>query len=176
MKGTTTLAVLHDLGLATWFGGAWMGAIGLNGATIEVDDHTQRTRVANAGWFRWSPIAGAALLAHMSSAYALGRFAPAPAGRDQGSLGVRRFRTAVTLAALIATAESGISGQRVVRGGDVPVATATIPIAATPPDVAAAQRRLRVAQWLVPGFTGAIFVLEAIQRQQGPRDAIRDSG
>ena len=128
MKGTTTLAVLHDLGLATWFGGAWMGAIGLNGATIEVDDHTQRTRVANAGWFRWSPIAGAALLAHASSAYALGRYTLAPAGRDQGSLGVRRLRTAMTLAALIATAESGISATAVAGS---PIATAVTMTATT---------------------------------------------
>ncbi len=166
-NGTTVLAVVHDLGLAAWFGGAWMGAVGLNGATIEVDDHTQRTRVANAGWFRWAPIAGCALVAQVSSAYALGRLMPSPAGRDRTSGGLRRLRTAVTLAAVLATVETGISGQRVVRGGDVPVATATISIAATPPEVAAAQRRLRVAQWLVPGFTAAIFVLEAIQRQQG---------
>lgn len=174
MHGTTTLAVVHDVGLAAWFGGAWMGAVGLNGATIEVDDHTQRTRVANAGWFRWAPIAGAALLAHVFSAYVLGRLAPAPDGRKQKSAGVRRLRTAVTLAALISTAETGISGQRVVRGGDVPVATAVTPIAATPLDVATAQQRLRVAQWLVPSFTGAIWVLEAIQRQQGAREAARD--
>jgi hypothetical protein len=168
-KRTTTLAVIHDVGLAAWFGGAWMGAVGLNGATIEVDDHTQRTRVANAGWFRWAPIAGAALLGHVGSAYALGRLLPTPGRREQGSAGVRRFRTAVTVAAMISTAETGISGQRVVRGGDVPVATATSPVAATPPEVAAAQRRLRVAQWLVPAFTGVIFVLEAIQREQeGP--------
>ena len=167
-NGTTTLAVIHDVALATWFGGAWMGAVGLNGATIEVDDHTQRTRVANAGWFRWAPIAGTALVAHVSSAYALGRLAPSPGGRAQGSAGVRRLRAAVTLAAVISTVESGISGNRVVRGGDVPVATATIPIAATPRDVAAAQRRLRVAQWLVPGFTSVLFVLEARQRQRGP--------
>jgi hypothetical protein len=171
---TTTLTVLHDVGLAAWFGGAWMGAVGLNGATIEVDDHTQRTRVANAGWFRWAPIAGAALLGHVLSAYALGRLLPAPPGRGEGSVGVRRFRTAVTLAAVVSTAETGISGQRVVRGGDVPVATATSPIAATPPEVAAAQRRLSVAQWLVPTFTGAIFVLEAVQRQQGVIEAVRD--
>ena len=162
----TTLAVLHDLGLAAWFGGAWMGAVGLNGATIEVDDHTQRTRVANAGWFRWAPIAGGALLAHVASAWALGRIVPSPAGRDGGSTGMRRLRTAVTLGAVLATAESGLAGQRVVRGGDVPVASATVPIAATPPDVAAAQRRLGIAQWLVPGFTGLLIVLEAIQRQQ----------
>jgi hypothetical protein len=173
---TTTLAVLHDVGLAAWFGGAWMGAIGLNGATIEVDDHTQRTRVANAGWFRWAPIAGASLLGHVASAYALGRLLPAPEGRAQGSAGLRRLRTAVTIAAMISTAETGISGQRVVRGGDVPVATATRPIAATPPEVAAAQRRLGVAQWLVPTFTGALLVLEAIQRQQGSPVAVKDPG
>lgn len=168
-NGTTTL--LHDVGLAAWFGGAWMGAVGLNGATIEVDDHTQRTRVANAGWFRWAPIAGTALVAHVASAYLLGRLVPAPAGRGQGSAGLRRVRTIVTVAAVAATAETGISGQRVVRGGDVPVATAVIPIAATPPDVAAAQRRLRVAQWLVPGFTGALVVLEALQRRAGAASA-----
>ena len=171
---TTALTVLHDVGLAAWFGGAWMGAVGLNGATIEVDDHTQRTRVANAGWFRWAPVAGAALLAHVSTAYALGRLIRTPAGRGQGSAGLRRFRTAVTLAAMISTAETGVSGQRVVRGGDVPVATATIPIAATPPDVAAAQRRLRVAQWLVPAFTGVILVVEALQRASEPRVGLGD--
>jgi hypothetical protein len=176
IDGTTTLAVFHDVGLAAWFGGSWMGAVGLNGATIEVDDHTQRTRVANAGWFRWAPIAGAAVLAHVSSAYARGRLAPAPTGRSLGSAGLRRLRTAMTLAAMVSTAESGISGHRVVRGGDVPVATATVPIAATPPEVAAAQRRLRVAQWLVPGLTGAILVLEAIQRQQEPRKRARADG
>ncbi len=168
---TTILTVIHDVGLAAWFGGAWMGAIGLNGATIEVDDHTQRTRVANAGWFRWAPIAGGALVAHVSSAYALGRLAPAPPGGGQGTAGIRLIRTAMTLAAMLSTAETGLSGQRVVRGGDVPVATAVIPIAATPPAVAAAQRRLRVAQWLVPAFTGAILLLEAIQRQQGAPEA-----
>ncbi len=173
---TTALTVLHDVGLAAWFGGAWMGAVGLNGATIEVDDHTQRTRVANAGWFRWAPVAGVALLAHVSTAYALGRLIRTPAGGGQGSAGLRGVRTAVTLAAMISTAETGVSGQRVVRGGDVPVATATISIAATPPDVAAAQRRLRVAQWLVPAFTGSLFVLEAIQREPKPCDAVRADG
>ncbi len=85
-------------------------------------------------------------------------------------VGLRPLGTAVTLAAMRSTADAGISGARVVRGGDVPVASAIRPIAATPPEVAAAQRRLRVAQWLVPGCTGALFVLEALERQQAPRD------
>ena len=165
MDRTTAVTIAHDVGLAAWFGGAWMGAVGLNGATIEVDDHTQRTRVANAGWFRWAPIAGASLVAHVASAYVLGRFVWAPGHRIAGSGRLRALRTVLTTAAVLSTVETGVSGQRVVRGGDVPVATAVMPIAATPPPVAAAQRRLRVAQWLVPGFTAALLVVEVLQRR-----------
>jgi hypothetical protein len=165
MDRTTAATIAHDVGLAAWFGGAWMGAVGLNGATIEVDDHTQRTRVANAGWFRWAPIAGASLVAHVASAYVLGRFLWVPGHRIAGSRWLRVLRTALTTAAVLSTIETGVSGQRVVRGGDVPVATAVTPIAATPPPVAAAQRRLRVAQWLVPGFTGALLMVEVLQRR-----------
>ncbi|MFO7961308.1 MAG: hypothetical protein R6U94_10220 [Nitriliruptoraceae bacterium] len=165
MDRTTAATIAHDVGLAAWFGGAWMGAVGLNGATIEVDDHTQRTRVANAGWFRWAPITGASLVAHVASAYVLGRFVRAPGHRTVSSGRLGALRTVLTTAAVLSTVETGVSGQRVVRGGDVPVATAVTPIAATPPAVAAAQRRLRVAQWLVPGFTGALLVVEVLQRR-----------
>ena len=41
---------LHDLGLATWFGGSLMGAVGLNGAAAVVDQPEQRLRVANVDW------------------------------------------------------------------------------------------------------------------------------
>ncbi len=165
MDGTTPVAIAHDVGLSAWFGGAWMGAVGLNGATIEVDDHTQRTRVANAGWFRWAPIAGAMLVVHVASAFVMGRYVVTPTGRAVAPGALGWARTVVTAIAVLSTVETGISGQRVVRGGDVPVATAVTPIAATPHDVAAAQRRLRVAQWAVPASTGTIWVLEALQRR-----------
>lgn len=161
MDTRTPLRIAHDVGLAMWFGGALMGAVGLNGATIEVDDHTQRTRVANAGWFRWAPLAGVALVAHVVAAALLGRTAPAL--RDSHDVPLRYVRSGITAAAVLATIETGVSGRRVARAGDVPVATAVRPIAATPDEVAAAQTRLRVAQWLVPGFTGLLWVLDALQ-------------
>jgi uncharacterized membrane protein len=61
-RSDNTLArTVHDLGLAAWFGGSLMGAIGLNGASKEVDDPRQRARVANAGWARWTPANAAAI-------------------------------------------------------------------------------------------------------------------
>lgn len=164
MERTTWLLAAHDLSLAAWFGGHWMGAVGLNGATIEVDDHTQRIRVADAGWFRWAPVVAAASVTHVLTARALGRLGAGPP-RDADAPPWGRLRSALTAAAALATLETGLSGQKVVRAGDVPVATAVTPIAATPDDVAAAQRRLRVAQWLVPLLTGSLWVLNAAQQR-----------
>ena len=43
---------LHDVGLAAWFGGSLMGAVGLNGAAAQVQEPKQRLRVASSGWNR----------------------------------------------------------------------------------------------------------------------------
>jgi expansin (peptidoglycan-binding protein) len=67
MAQDNTLArSLHDLGLATWFGGSLMGAVGLNGAAAVVDPPDQRLRVANAGWARWTPVNLAGIAAHVA--------------------------------------------------------------------------------------------------------------
>lgn len=151
----------HDLGLAAWFGGSYMGAIALNGASREVDDHTQRTRVASAGWFRWAAVVPVAVSAHLFGAGGLTRAQGCP-GQPSVLSGVR---AAVTVAAMLATLESGRSGRQVVLHGDVPVATAVQPMSDTPEPVAKAQRRLRVVQWLIPGLTGTLLVIDALQQQ-----------
>ena len=56
MATNTVARSMHDVGLATWFGGSLMGAVGLNGAAGEVSDPPQRARVANSGWARWTPV------------------------------------------------------------------------------------------------------------------------
>ena len=162
----------HDLGLAAWFGGAFMGAVGLNAATREIEDHTQRLRIANAGWFRWAPLTATAVGLHLVGAFGL-RGLSGGFGSAGGTARLLAFtRAGVTLAALAATAETGRSGQQVVRAGDVPVATATQPISDTPEEVARAQQRLRVAQWLVPALTGALWVLNALQEERGHRSEL----
>src|SRR5437588_9319054 len=61
----TVARAMHDVGLAAWFGGSLMGAIGVNGAASEVDDPHQRARIANAGWARWTPFNLVAIGAHL---------------------------------------------------------------------------------------------------------------
>jgi hypothetical protein len=73
---------LHDLGLATWFGGSLMGAVGLNGAAAQVEEPRQRLRVANSGWNRWTPVNLAGIAAHVTGGLIL---LGANKGRVEGS-------------------------------------------------------------------------------------------
>lgn len=138
-----------------------MGAVGLNTATREVDDPTQRIRVANAGWFRWAPLTAVAVGAHLGGVVGMARTDGAVLLGRGDPLAI--LRTVATAAAIGATIESGRSGRQVISGGDVPAATAVVPIADTPTEVAAAMRRLRMVQWIMPLSTGAVWIINAAQ-------------
>lgn len=139
-----------------------MGAIGLNAATREVDDPAQRIRVANAGWFRWAPMTAIAIGVHTAGVYGRARW-----GRRSPLVGVgdplALLRLLLMGVAVGATIESGRSGRQVVAKGDVPVATAVVPISDTPEDVAAAMRRLRIVQWIMPLATAGILAINTLQ-------------
>jgi hypothetical protein len=76
------------------------------------------------------------------------------------------LKTAVTAAALGATAYSRMLGAKVSQQTDVPAESGTEPAAATPPDVAAAQRQLAMLQWAVPALTGALVVISSFAGEQ----------
>jgi hypothetical protein len=157
---------LHDLGLAAWFGGSLMGAVGLNGAAAEVEEPKQRLRVANAGWNRWTPVNLAGIAAHMAGGLIL---LGANKGRVAGQHGVAQatvVKTALTGAALAATAWSRALGAKLDQAGDVSVEGGTDPTTDTPEDVAKAQRQLKVLQWVIPVLTGAVLVLNARMGEQ----------
>jgi len=173
MSDRNTIArTMHDVGLAAWFGGSLMGAVGLNGAAAEVDPKGQRARVANAGWSRWTPVNLGAIGAHLAGAALL---TVGNKGRIAGQKGVGATsiaRTGVTAAALAATAYSRVLGQKVMDAGDVPVEGGTTPAPETPSDVAGAQRKLNVLQWAIPALTGTLLVMDALMgEQQRPSQA-----
>jgi hypothetical protein len=157
---------LHDLGLATWFGGSLMGAVGLNGAAAQVDEPKQRLRVATSGWNRWTPVNLAGITAHVAGgAVLLG----ANKGRVASQRGVGQatvVKTALTGAALAATAWSRTLGAKLDQAGEVPVEGGTDPSIDTPQDLAKAQRQLKVLQWVIPALTGAVLVLNARMGEQ----------
>jgi hypothetical protein len=157
---------MHDVGLAGWFGGALMGAIGLNGAANEVTDPTDRARVASAGWGRWAPVNAAAIGAHLIGGIGLILGNRTRLAVHTGTRTNTIVKSALTGAALASTAFSGWKGAQVAKAGKVPADGGTTPAELTPPDTAAAMQQLRIAQWVTPAVTAVLIVLGAQQGEQ----------
>lgn len=165
---------MHDLGAAAWFGGALMGAVGLNGAAANITNPRERSRIAATGWARWAPFNAAAIGVH-----SIGGLGLLIENRDRikhqnGELANTIAKTGLSAVAAAVTLYSGILGAKVAKAGQVPVEGATEPAPATPPEVAKAQNQLQWMQWLTPVLTGAIIVLGADQgEKQRPLQLVR---
>lgn len=166
MARNTVSRSLHDLGLAAWFGGTLANAIALNPASAAAEDASDTGAVANVGWDRWTPVNAGAIGAHLVGS--VGQI-QGNLGRIQAQKGVASMallKTGLTAAALGVTAYSRLLGRQVSAQTRVPAESGTQPAATTPPDVAAAQRKLRMLQWAVPAVTGALVIISAFAGEQ----------
>jgi hypothetical protein len=166
MTRNTISRSLHDVGLAAWFGGTLANAVALNPAAAEADTSRSTGAVANAGWDRWTPVNAAAIGAHLVGS--VGQLA-GNSGRISGQQGVGSMvvvKTALTAAALGATAWSRALGRTVSEHETPPAKSGTEPAAGTPSEVAAAQRQLAALQWAIPAITGALVVVSAFAGEQ----------
>ncbi|MER6032967.1 hypothetical protein ACIRU2_15690 [Streptomyces sp. NPDC101169] len=162
----TVIRSLHDLGLAAWFGGSLMGAVGLNGAARqEGATWTAQARIASAGWEKWMPVSAAAIGAHL---YGGGGLLAVNAHRVVKQKGVGASTTAktvVTAAALAATAYARILGKKIDLASS-PDPQDAQKAAEHPIDTEQAQRQLACVQWAVPALTGCLVVLNALHGEQ----------
>jgi hypothetical protein len=166
MTRNTWSRSLHDLGLASWFGGTLANAVALNPAAAQATTEADTGAVANAGWDRWTPVNAVAIGMHLAGS--VGQLA-GNQGRMVGQQGVASMaagKTALTVAALGATAYSRALGRQVSEQTRVPAESGTEPAPQTPKKVANAQRRLRAMQWVVPALTGALVVVSAYAGEQ----------
>ena len=170
----TVLRSMHDTGLAAWFGGSLMGAVGLNSAAAEASSPAERLQIASAGWDRWAPVNAAAIGTHLVGAAGI---LASESGRVTAQRGVATMsivKTALTAAALGITAYSRLLGKKMEKADGAPTEGITEPTDATPQDVSAAQRQQRLVQWMIPVFTGALLVVSSLAgEQQKPRSVMR---
>jgi hypothetical protein len=75
-------------------------------------------------------------------------------------------KSALTVAALVATGYSRVLGKKVSQQVAVPAESGTEPASGTPMDVANAQRQLAALQWAVPALTGALVVVSSFAGEQ----------
>ncbi len=166
MARNTLIRTMHDVGLAAWFGGSLMGAVGLNAAAGVVDDQRQRVRVTNEGWDRWTPLNAAAIGAHLLGGAGLIVVNRDRLAQQKGVAAMTAIKTALTGAALGATAYSRVLGRKLSDAGDFPASSGTEPSAQTPDDLAKAQSQLRTLQWVIPAATAGVLVANSYAGEQ----------
>ncbi|TFV57042.1 hypothetical protein E4P42_16710 [Mycobacterium sp. PS03-16] len=166
MARATLFHQMHDLGLAAWFGGTLANAVALNAAAAEAGGTSRVGAVANAGWDRWTPVNAAAIGVHLVGAAGLLKHDMGRMKAQQGVPSMAATKTVLTVAALGVTAYSRALGQKVSAHRDVPAADGTTPAASTPPEVASAQKQLKMLQWAVPALTGTLTAIGAYAAEQ----------
>ncbi|MFX0592822.1 hypothetical protein [Melissospora conviva] len=169
----TALRSLHDLGLAAWFGGTLMGAIGVNGAAAKYAEPRQRLRLASKGWSRWTPVNAAAIGSHLIGA--TGELVTeSPRVALQSGVGKMSIAKAgLTAAALGTTAYSRMLGKRIEQADGMASEGITEP-GEESQQIASEQRQLKVLQWAIPVLTGALIIVTALAgEQQKPRQVVK---
>jgi len=166
MVRNTVSRSLHDVGLSAWFGGTLANAVALNPAAAQADSSRGTGAVANAGWDRWTPVNAAAIGIHLVGS--VGQLAGnrSRISSQEGVASMVLVKTALTAAALGATAYSRVLGKKVSQAGAVPAQSGVEPASTTPQDVASAQRQLSALQWAIPALTGALVVVTSFAGEQ----------
>jgi len=161
MAGNLIARSVHDLTAAAWFGGSLMGAIGLNGAAAEARDPAERTRLSSAGWMKWAPIQTAAFASHLVADLAIAWENKERIAKQDGVARDTVIKTAVTLAGAAVTLYAGILGKKVEKLADQGAVGATESKADASEELKSAQDQLRMLQWAIPAFAGAVIFLGA---------------
>ena len=155
--------ISHNLGLATWFGGALFGQIALNPTISRISDKGERGRVLNEAWGRFNAVNFLAIAATLLS-WRLGGL------KVDGELrapGLTRLKNLMLGGAAINGIASGILGARIAsqsQEGDTPVEAGTHPAPETPDAAAQSQRLIALtgpsALALLIGVIAASTVIE----------------
>ena len=161
MAGNLVARSVHDLTAAAWFGGSLMGAIGLNGAAADAKDPAERTRLSSKGWMKWAPVQTAAFASHLVADLAIAFENKERIAKQDGVARDTVIKTAVTLAGAAVTLYAGILGKKVDQLAEQGAEGATEPRAGASDELKSAQQQLKMLQWAIPAFAGAVIILGA---------------
>ncbi len=168
-ESNTLVRSMHDLGLAAWFGGSLMGAVGLNGATSHARNPRERLTLSSKGWGMWAPVNATAVGAHVVGSVGLIAANKARLATQPGATVNTVVKTGLTVVAAGVTAYSGMLGAKIAKKageGAEGAEGATEPGASSSPEITAAQKQLKALQWAIPALTGVLVVLSAQQGEQ----------
>jgi hypothetical protein len=162
----TLVRSMHDIGLAAWFGGSLMGAVGLNGAAAKAKVPDERLRISSIGWAKWAPVQIAAIAIHGIGGIGLIGANKTRLVAQQESRTNTVWKVIITILAGATTVYSGVLGKVISDHQNESVDGVTEPSDSTPDRVAAAQRQQRILQWATPAITLVLIALAAQQGEQ----------
>jgi hypothetical protein len=178
---------LHDMGLASWFGGSVFGSVALPRDQSQLPDSQNAPTstmpsaaatsnvlagVEAAAWQRWNPVLAGSMVAHLVGGAGLLVWNWQREKHQAGVTASTVAKTALTVAAVGLTLGAVADGmaserlrERAARDADddgVRQAQGRI------------ERRMRVVGPLIPATTGALVVLGALEgEQQRPREMVK---
>lgn len=162
----TVLRAVHDVGLAVWWGGSFMGTLAMNPAVEVLDDPEERAKMVDEGWALFQPWAAGGLLAAIISHVLMRRRPPRkPSAQYKNTARIKDLLYVVAVGSSVA---SMALGEYVVHAEPEysPIEDATTPEEDTPEDIAVAQKSLTTTAvvQLLAGLgifiTGAILAAE----------------
>ena len=134
--------ILHDLGLAVWFGGSIFGILSLNPAVEVLDDPEERGKMVDEAWARFQPYGAAGMALVWITNVIMRRAAPRRPTSTYKSLALAKdfftVGSGLTSIAALALGEYAVDDYS-------PVDSATEPNEATDEDTAKAQSGLTIA-------------------------------
>ena len=164
MGASNKVRIVHNLGLATWFGGALFGHIALNPTVSRISDKRERGRVLNEAWGRFNAVNSAAIAAALLT-WRLGGL------KDDAELRapvLERVKDLLLGGAAVNGIASGVLGAKIAgqsSRGETPIESGTRPAPETPDEAASSQRLISLtgtsALALLAGAIAASAVIES---------------
>lgn len=139
MESSNTAKIAHNLGLATWFGGALFRQVALNPTIERISDRNERGRVLNEAWGRFNAANVVAVVATLLT-WRLGGLKDDAELRVPALMRVKNLQLGGAAATGIASSILGVRIAKQSSEGDTPVESGTQPAPNTPQEPASSQR------------------------------------
>ena len=162
---SNVVRIAHNLGLATWFGGALFGQVALSPTISRISDRRERGRVLNESWSRFNAVTFATIAASILT-WRLGGL------REDAELrapALTRIKNLLLGGAVVNGIASGILGARIAKEapgeaseGGTPVEAGTQPAPETPEKAAQAQRLISITGPSALSLLATVIALSAI--------------
>lgn len=137
--------IVHDVGLATWFGGQVFGKFALNPVVKAIPDPAIRGKVVNKGWFTFNPLGATGIAAASAVRFAARKTEINPRRQTPAERRLSLAEDGLLATSAVLTLLTGAQGARLAKqapDGAVPIEDGTTPSAQTPPQAAKLQRSI----------------------------------